>query len=163
MIVNGSSDFYWTTDALNVYWNDLPGNKWVLYLPNTGHDLKRRDRADSDQLTDFINGLAAFTVHQISGRSMPNLTWKHENANGKARLTIDATPAPAAARFWVAQKPTRDFRAAKWKDEPVTFLNGAVTGEVTPPEKGQLAFYGELDYEIDGLKYHLSTQIQTTE
>jgi hypothetical protein len=33
---------------------------------------------------------------------------------------------------------------------------------VTPPEQGHLAFYGELDYEIDGLKYHLSTQIRVT-
>ena len=162
-IVNGTNDFYWATDALNLYWNDLPGNKWVLYLPNTGHDLRRQDRADSDQLTDFINGLAAFTVHQISGRSMPNLTWKQESANGKLRLTIDATPVPAGARFWVAQRPTRDFRTAKWREQPATFLNGTVIGEVTPPEKGQLAFYGELDYEIDGLKYHLSTQIQMTE
>src|SRR5581483_6272601 len=38
-IVNGSNDFYWVTDALNLYWKDLPGDKWVLYVPNTGHDL----------------------------------------------------------------------------------------------------------------------------
>ena len=45
----------------------------------------------------------------------------------------------------------------------MTLSNGAVIGEVTPPEKGHLAFYGELDYEIDGLKYHLSTQVRMTE
>ena len=39
----------------------------------------------------------------------------------------------------------------------VTVSNGIIIGEVTPPEQGHLAFYGELDYEIDGLKYHLST------
>jgi hypothetical protein len=31
--------------------------------------------------------------------------------------------------------------------------------EVTPPEKGHLAFFGELDYEIVRLPYHLSTQV----
>jgi len=45
----------------------------------------------------------------------------------------------------------------------VTLSNGIAIGEVTPPAKGHLAFYGELDYEIDGLKYHLSTQVRMTE
>jgi PhoPQ-activated pathogenicity-related protein len=163
LIVNGSNDFYWATDALNLYWNDLPGNKWVLYVPNAGHDLKRQDKPDSDQLTDLINGLAAFASHQISGRSMPNLTWKHESVNGKLRLTIQAMPAPAGARLWVAQRPTEDFRTAKWREQAVTLSHGTAIGEVTPPENGHLAFYGELDYEIAGLQYHLSTQVQMAE
>ena len=38
--------------------------------------------------------------------------------------------------------------------------DGKITGEITPPEKGHLAFFGELDYAIDGLRYHLSTQMR---
>ena len=162
LIVNGTNDFYWATDALNLYWKELAGSKWVVYVPNAGHDLRRRDKPESDQLTDLVNSLAAFARHQISGRSMPNLTWKHETANGRLRLTIDATPAPKAARLWVAQTETQDFRSAKWTEQAVTVSNGIIIGEVTPPEQGHLAFYGELDYEIDGLKYHLSTQIRVT-
>jgi hypothetical protein len=37
------------------------------------------------------------------------------------------------------------------------------SGEVTPVEKGHLAFFGELDYEIDGRRYNLSTQVRMTE
>ncbi|HXV84063.1 MAG TPA: PhoPQ-activated protein PqaA family protein [Candidatus Binatia bacterium] len=160
LIVNGTNDFYWATDALNLYWNELPGKKWVVYVPNAGHDLRRRDKPQPGQLTDFVNSLAAFSRYQISGRPMPNLTWKHESVDVKLRLTIDATPAPAGGRLWVAEAQTRDFRTAQWREQAVTFLNGVVVGEVTPPEKGYLAFYGELDYEIDGLKYPLSTQIR---
>jgi PhoPQ-activated pathogenicity-related protein len=163
LIVNGSNDFYWATDALNLYWNDLPGNKWVLYVPNAGHNLQRQDKPESHRLTDLVNGLAAFSRHQISGRTMPNLTWKHESVDGKLRLTIEATPPPAAARLWVAQETTRDFRTAKWQEQAVTLSNGRVIGEVTPPAKGHVAFFGELDYEIDGLKYQLSTQVRMTE
>jgi PhoPQ-activated pathogenicity-related protein len=163
LIINGTNDSYWATDALNLYWNELPGNKWVVYVPNAGHDLKRRDRPQSDELADLVNALAAFSRHQISGTSMPKLAWKHESAVGKLRLTIEATPGPLAARLWVAQTATQDFRAATWKEQAVTFSNGIIVGEVTSPEKGYLAFYGELDYEIDGLKYHLSTQVRTTE
>ena len=163
LIVNGTNDFYWATDALNLYWNELSGNKWVVYVPNAGHDLKRQDKPESDQLTDLVNSLAAFSRHQITGRSMPKLTWKHESVNGKLRLTIDATPAPTGARLWVAETRSQDFRTAKWREQAVTLSNGIAIGEVNPPEKGHLAFYGELDYEIDGLKYHLSTQVGMTE
>jgi PhoPQ-activated pathogenicity-related protein len=163
LIINGSNDFYWVTDALNLYWNELPGEKWVVYVPNAGHDLKRHDRPQLDQLTDLVNSLAAFSRHQISGGSMPKLTWKHESVNGRLRLTIEAAPAPTGARLWVAQMPTQDFRAAQWRERTVTFSNGKIVGEVGAPEKGHLAFFGELDYEIDGLKYHLSTQVRVTE
>jgi len=163
LIINGSNDYYWVTDALNLYWNEIPGDKWVVYVPNAGHDLKRQDRAQSDQLADLVTGLAAFARHQISGRSMPNLTWKHENVNGRMRLRIEASLAPTGARLWVAQAPSQDFRTAKWREQVVSFSKGIVIGEVPRPEKGYLAFYGELDYEIDGLKYHLSTQIRMTD
>jgi PhoPQ-activated pathogenicity-related protein len=163
LIINGTNDFYWATDALNLYWNELPANKWVVYVPNAGHDLKRRDRPQSDELADLVNALAAFSRHQISSTAMPNLSWKHENVNGRLRLTIEGTPAPKGARLWVTENPTQDFRMATWKEQAVSFSNGIITGEVTPPEKGYRAFYGELDYEIDGVTYHLSTQVRTTE
>jgi PhoPQ-activated pathogenicity-related protein len=162
LIINGSNDFYWVTDALNLYWKELRGDKWVLYVPNAGHNLLRQD-SNSDPFAYLINGLAAFSRHQISDRSMPNLKWKHETPNGRLRLTIEATPAPAGARLWVAQAPTQDFRRAKWREQAVTLSKSIVHGEVTPPAEGYLAFYGELDYEIDGLKYHLSTQVRMIE
>ena len=162
LIVNGTNDFYWATDALNLYWSELPGDKWVIYVPNAGHDLQRQDRSPPDQLTDLVNGLAAFSRYQISGQAMPNLKWKHESLNGRLRLTIEATPQPTGARLWVAENPSQDFRAAKWREQALKVSNGLVIGEVTPPEKAHVAFYGELDYDIDGVKYHLSTQMRMT-
>ena len=94
---------------------------------------------------------------------MPSLRWKHESVNGKLRLTMDAAPAPIGARLWIAQSPTTDFRAVQWKEQEVSISDGKIIGEVAPPEKGHLAFFGELDYEIDGLRYHLSTQVRMTE
>ena len=133
LIINGTNDFYWATDALNLYWNGIPADKWVLYVPNAGHNLRRQDRPQPDQLNDLIDGLAAFSRHQISGTPMPNLSWKHENVNGKLRLTIAATPAPTGARLWIAQTPTTDFRTAKWSEQEVSLSNGKIVGEVTPP------------------------------
>jgi PhoPQ-activated pathogenicity-related protein len=163
LIINGTNDFYWATDALNLYWNDLPGDKWVIYVPNAGHDLQRQDKPQAERLSDLVNGLAAFSRYQISGKSMPQLSWKYQTVNGKERLTIDASPAPVGARLWVAQAATTDLRAAAWTEQPMAIADGKISGEIARPEKGRLAFLGELDYEIEGLKYHLSTQIRTVE
>ncbi|HEX2385834.1 MAG TPA: hypothetical protein VHL99_04685, partial [Candidatus Binatia bacterium] len=54
-------------------------------------------------------------------------------------------------------------RTAEWRARGVDISGGRVVGEVTAPEKNYLAFFGELDYEVDGLKYQLSTQIRVTE
>ena len=163
LIVNGTNDFYWATDALNLYWDGIPADKWVLYVPNAGHNLRRQDRPQPDQLNDLINGLAAFSRHQITGTSMPKLSWKHETVNGNLRLSIAATPAPTGARLWIAQTPTMDFRTAGWSEHKVSLTDGRIVAEMPPPDKGHLAFFGELDYEIDGLRYHLSTQVRMTE
>jgi PhoPQ-activated pathogenicity-related protein len=163
LIVNGTNDFYWATDALNLYWSELPDKKWVIYVPNAGHDLKRQDRPAPHQMTNLIQGLAAFSRHQISGRPMPDVSWRHEDRNAKLRLTITANPKPLGARLWVAQTSSKDFRAAQWTEQAAIVSDGTIIGEVAPPETGHLAFYGELDYEIDGLKYQLSTQIRMTE
>ena len=163
LIINGTNDLYWATDALNLYWDGIPADKWVLYIPNAGHNLRRRDRPQAEQLNDLIDGLAGFARHQMSGAPMPKVSWKHETGNGKVRLTIAATPAPIGARLWIARTPAKDFRAATWNEQAVSLSDGKITGEVTLPDEGHLAVFGELDYEIDGLRYRLSTQMRTTE
>ena len=133
LIVNGTNDFYWATDALNLYWDGIPNDKWVLYLPNADHNLRRQDRPPSEQLNDLIAGLAAFTRHQINGTAMPSLRWRHENADGKMRLIIDATPAPRSARLWVARSASSDFRTTEWRQENLRVADGGVIGEVARP------------------------------
>ena len=156
--MNGNNDPYWTTDALNLYWDDLKGDKWVLYVPNAGHDLKEPD----GKRTRASNGLAAFTRHQMTGKPMPTVTWKHDDSEGKARLRVETSAAPSAARVWMAESDTRDFRKAKW-EQPAMAVGKTITFSTAPPEKGFKAFYVEMDYEIDGIKYNLSTQLRILE
>ena len=67
LLINGTNDRYWTLDALDLYWNDLKGPKYVVELPNAGHGLEvNRDWA--------INGLGAFFRHSVTGRPMPALS-----------------------------------------------------------------------------------------
>jgi PhoPQ-activated pathogenicity-related protein len=156
-LVNGNNDPYWSTDSLNLYWDGLKGDKWVMYVPNAGHNLIQKGQL---RPTRAIDGLAAFARHQITNTPMPKLQWQHGDNGSKLQLTVQAEPAPRSARLWVAEAPTKDFRKAEWKEAEAKTNKRTVVGEVTPAAQGCLAFFGELEYEIDGLRYCLSTQIR---
>ena len=162
-LINGANDRYWSTDALNLYWDDLPGDKWVTYVPNAGHNLEQgaTEKAPGDR-TWANNALEAFARAQVTGQALPARSWTHADADGKMRLTVTAKPAPTAARLYAATAPTRDFRKAIWEERPATIDKQTVTGLVDPPADGCEAFFGVLDYEMDGIKYHLCTQMRVT-
>jgi PhoPQ-activated pathogenicity-related protein len=160
MIINGANDPYWTVDSLNLYWDGLTCDKWVLYVPNAGHDLQQK-RADGTKDRDrAVNGMAAFFKHVIKDNPMPKLQWKHDDADGQARLTVDADAKPLAARLWVAHAPTRDFRPATWREQELDVKQAHVVGTVAPPQTGYTAVFGELDFSIDSVRHSLSTQVR---
>ena len=40
LIILATNDAYWPVDSLNLYWNDLQGDKYILYVPNNGHGIQ---------------------------------------------------------------------------------------------------------------------------
>jgi PhoPQ-activated pathogenicity-related protein len=163
LLINGANDQYWSTDALNLYWDGLPGDKWVTYVPNAGHNLQQGgdDKTPGDR-SWAMNALAAFTRAQIAGETMPHLEWKHDDAGGRMRLTVNSKTAPSSAHLWAAKASTLDFRKATWVEQPATIDKDAVIGLVDAPAEGCEAFFGALDYDLDGIKYHLCTQMRVT-
>ena len=160
LIVNGTNDPYWALDALNLYWNDLKGDKWVLYVPNAGHGLEQQyEDGNADRLR-AVNALAAFVYHEAHDKTLPKLEWKHEAKDNELCVNAECKPAPAGARLWVAEASTRDFRKAQWKEEKVALKDGKLSGSVAVPKKDFRAYYAEMDFEVDGLKYQLSTQLK---
>jgi PhoPQ-activated pathogenicity-related protein len=130
-------------------------------VPNAGHDLRQKDKlTPAEQVAQAVNGLAAFVRHQTLDNPMPKLSWKHDDFEGKLRLTVESDKPVRGARLWVAEAPTRDFRLAKWVEKPAEVEGNRVVGMVSPPKEGCLAFYAELDYVVEDLPYHLSTQLR---
>lgn len=149
-LINGANDPYWTLNALDLYWGDLPGSKYVVDLPNAGHGLDaNRDWA--------INGLAAFFRSSVESKPLPKLDWKFEtDGSDQYTLKIQADPAPKSARLWTAEASTRDFRKSEWKATELE-PGAIVSAFVTPAKEGHKAVYADLEYELDGISYHLTT------
>ena len=153
-LINGANDRYWTVDALNLYWNALEGPKSVVYLPNAGHNLAvNRDYA--------LNGIGAFFRHNVSNRPWPDMSWEHSDDGRKALvLTVKSSPEPKSAKVWSARSDTRDFRDSRWESAPMATAGAVSKAEVPRPTKGYIALMGDLEFEVDGIPFHLSTQIR---
>ena len=153
LIVIGTNDPYWPVDAVNLYFNQLRGQKYILYVPNAGHDLGSGREA--------IAGIVGFFTRVASGTPLPEFSWKVKRDGSKAALTINAKTKPVEVNLWSAQSPIRDFRQAAWHKTSVAagpdgnYLTGAQI-----PQAGYIAFYGELVYPIvAGQTYYLCTNM----
>ena len=152
LIINGTNDRYWTVDALNLYWKDLPGDKWVLYVPNNPHGIR--------DLPRLVGAESAFFRAVAGGPPMPRMKSGFAEWQGKLTLRLEANPGPTSARLWVAHSETRDFRESVWEESPMEAKDGAFVGMVDPPKKGSTAFFGEAVFEANGRQFTLSSTMR---
>jgi PhoPQ-activated pathogenicity-related protein len=164
LLINGTNDRYWTLDSLNLFWDDLKGPKWVVYLPNAGHGLEEhRDYA--------THGIGAFFRSVISNRPVPELWWKdgRRHLDRRPYLSVTSSEKPKAVAFWSARSETRDFREVHWTASPPDFLEKTVENrwwsglKLERPKSGFMAMFGDLTFDIDGVEYHLSSEIYQTD
>ncbi|UUO06470.1 PhoPQ-activated pathogenicity-related family protein [Blastopirellula sp. J2-11] len=152
LIINGTNDPYWVVDALNIYWDDLPGQKHLLYIPNAGHGLE-------GGLETALTTLVAFVKHVAADKPLPNLQWQYAQAEEKITLTVRSDVAPKEVRLWSATSASGDFRPSKWTSEPVAAAAGAYVATIDVPQEGFVAMYAEARYQMQGHVYSLTTQI----
>ncbi len=156
--INGTNDRYWTLDSVNVFWDDIQGPSWVVYLPNAGHGL--------DQNREYAtNGIAALLRHVAQGKDLPEFSWEYsKEENGSTRLVVTfGEEKPKEIRVWSTGAETRDYREAPWKilaEQKISDEEAEFRFEHPDPETPHAAFFGDLTFEINGLEYHLSTTIQ---
>lgn len=156
LIFLGTNDAYWTVDSLNLYWDDLKGQKYVVYVPNADHDLA------NDWLRIF-GGLRALRRHVDDQKPLPNLDWNYTEATGDKPLTLDVSPNEKAAmvKLWMADAPTRDFRQSKWTSKVVPRDEaGKAISEIARPATGYRAAFAEVTYSHDKVPFYLSTTMR---
>ncbi len=153
LLVNGTNDPYWVVDAMQFYWHDLVGPKYVLQVPNAGHGL------DGGRELAFST-IAAFFRQSVTQTPLPVLSWEHADGPDSIVLKIKSSDTPTAARLWVARSDTKDFRESKWQSVSLQERDGAYVGSVPKPQRGHVAHYGELQFDCDGLPYSLCTLVR---
>jgi PhoPQ-activated pathogenicity-related protein len=160
LLVLGTNDRYWSQDALNLYWDDLKGPKWVLYNSNAGHGLEGLDT----QLR-VMNAVGAFARAVAGGAPLPKPTWKYGFRDNSSYLDVHSDVPIKSAKLWFAHADTQDLRDAKWASAPMSPIDPAnpthgVFGSKGVPTQGYTAMYAELMYAQNGKAFSLTTQIE---
>lgn len=140
LIINAANDEFFLPDSSQFYFGDLPGKKYLRYVPNSGHWLNNPDILLT--LTAFFRSLGE------AAQPLPTISWRYRSSTLKLRTDRQ----PEAAYLWEAVNPeARDFRFSKSKPYPqykATTLNlqAGKTTEVaiTPPAAGWKSFFVEL-------------------
>lgn len=152
LLVIGTNDRYWVLDALNMYWDDLEGEKYILYVPNNGHGVNDFGR--------LLGTIGNFHRKAAGKLEFPDLSWDLAEADGKLTLSVNSDQKPKQVVAWVATAPTRDFREVKWQSYPTELVDGQYRYTIDVPAEGYAAMFGEAVYSTDALPYYLSTNVR---
>ena len=151
LIVIGTNDDYWPLDALNLYYDDLVGEKYILYVPNKDHGVEDATRIIGDWVAFF---------RKIDGEiEFPKLSWNYEEKEEGVELSVVSDLKPVSVSAWTTESPTRDFRDAVWQESEMTLKDSAYRYILKKPEQGYAAIFGEAIYKSGGREFFLSTNV----
>jgi PhoPQ-activated pathogenicity-related protein len=140
LIMNASGDQFFLPDSSQFYFDDLPGVKYLRYVPNADHGLKG---------TDAYQSLTTFYTAILRHFHLPEFSWTVEK-DGSIRVTTKDTP--NYAMLWQATNPNaRDFRletlGPKWQSTMLAPQSkGLYVAQVPKPAKGWTAFFVEFGF-----------------
>lgn len=155
LLIHGTNDRYWNLDATKFYWNELVGPKFILTLPNVGHNLGAEQRK-------AMTTIAAYAKLICRGDALPSMTWKEETVENGYTLSVTSNIPAKGAKLWVAHNEGRDFREAKWSStdlNPLSGSKGNFLATITKPETGYVGFYIEIETEYEGISCSLTTEV----
>lgn len=139
MIFIGTNDPYWPVDAIKNYINEMPGENYIHYVANAGHDL-----GDGRQA---INALNAFFGTVIKGLPQPACGWEIEADTLSALLSVKASSQLKDVFLWVCDSPDRDFRNDTFRIKKIEYEDASnIRIKVKFPDTGYRAFYTDLVY-----------------
>ena len=155
-IVNAAGDQYFLPDSSQFYFDDLPGEKHLRYVPNADHSLKN---------SDATRTLMAWHHAILNRVALPQFSWQHA-ADGT--LTVTSKTPPREVLLWQATNPlARDFRLETlgpgWSSSPVESRDGVFTATVPRPADGWTAYLMELTFELGAsAPLKLTTNVMVT-
>ena len=137
-----------------MYWNDLTGEKYILYVPNNGHGIQDIPR--------LVGGLNALHEHVANGKKLPKLDWKFSRkADGKLRLSVTSDVKADRMQVWTAKSDTARFPQLGILPEPMQANGERLRVRTAPsPPSGYAALLGEAIFNGDRIPFYLSTNVR---
>lgn len=141
MIFMGTNDEYWVVDNIKNYYDSIPGQNLIHYVPNAGHDLGGGKQA--------IEALGSFFGNTLQNNPYPICTWEAVQKKDGVNVTVKATAKKLVdVIVWSADSKDKDFRDEKWGSKSLGIKKKKKFSYTQPfPQDGYRAFYLDLKYE----------------
>jgi PhoPQ-activated pathogenicity-related protein len=153
-LINSSGDQFFLPDSAQFYFHDLPGEKYIRYVPNTDHGLGGSDAPQS---------LLVFYQSVLKNASRPKFSW---SVKDDGSIEVNTITAPKEVKLWQATNPkARDFRletiGPAWKSSELAASSpGEYVAEVPKPDEGWTAYFAELTFDSGGpIPYKFTTEV----
>lgn len=146
LLINATGDLFFLPDSSRFYFDDLPQEKHLRYLPNSGHSIGR---------TDALDTLLAFYWAIVNDAPRPVFSWTFE-PDGSIRVRNQGPIEPEQILLWQASNAeARDFRIDKIGEAWTSSIlvpgdDGSIVGKVDPPASGWTGFFVELTFPGGG-------------
>ncbi len=166
-LVNSPGDEFFVTDSSQFYFDQLPGDNYLRYVPNTSHGLNQ----------DAVDGITQFFRAIVEEQDLPELSWTFENdGNTITAITPDTASlvGPNSVKLWQASNPnSRDFRYGAglgpgggpagpiWTSTVLVDQGGGTyVANLESPETGARAFFIEMVFESgDTTPFTFTTEV----
>lgn len=142
LVLNAAGDQFFLPDSWKFYWDDLPGEKYVRYVPNTDHGMRG---------SDAITSVVAFHGLLAHGKARPDFDW---SISESGEIVVTTKDTPESVVLWQATNPeARDFRletlGPKYTSTELTASeDGKFRALVDAPDQGWTAYFVELKYDV---------------
>ena len=158
LIFIGTNDEYWPVDAIKNYIDDIPGENYIHYVPNVGHNL-----GDGEQ---SLRALSAFWGKSLNKQPQADLVYGIKSDTESATVTVTSGSEELLnAYLWSADSEDRDFRDEEWSPIKLKIDKGEpIIHQIKFPEEGFKAFYIDLEFaDPNGGKYTKSTRLYVSD
>jgi PhoPQ-activated pathogenicity-related protein len=150
LLIHGANDPYWPVDAGKYYWDEIKGQKYMLTLPNAGHNIDV-----GAGVFKTIDTAAVFVQMVASGGKLPKFTWHLIEEESQYLVSIKTEIVDPKMTLWTAVSDSKNFQNAKWESTP--FQNNVT--KIKKPTSGHVAFYVELESKKGELPFSFTTQV----
>ncbi len=153
LLVIGANDQYWPINAINVYYDELPGKTYVHYVPNAGHGL-------GGKFNRVASVVAELFLTQQGKATMPETNAEYTKSKNIINVKYTTSEKPEKVLAWYALSKTKDFRESEWMPVEMKGNGKKYSCNIKKPGDKTLAVFTEGQFKDKRIPYILSNKVK---